>query len=484
MRCRAFWRATALGLLAIAGTTALAASPTRVARRAADDASPVPTQAPDAGPVAEEPSPPAPNAASDDAAPPADSSAGGPEENIPTPPAGGSSWDDPYLRSGGYDNDGGPLGGCDLGCGQGCGCCLPPHGLYAGADYLYWWVQGMNTPALATTSPVGTAQGSAGDLPGATVLDGGNRINGQGRSGGRFTLGYWFDPNQTIGIESQSFFLQQTHTSYNSGVSQGTPILARPFYDVNTGAQNSDLIAFPGLVAGQITTAATTKVFGTEVNLRRALSGNGPVRLDGMIGYRFMRFDEGLGIQTVSSSTATGGSVPVGTTFNIRDNFGTQNMFNGLNLGLRWMYDRGGRWSFDAAPKVAVGAMQQQVSIQGNTVTTVPGYAPTHANGGILALPRDAYGGNIGTYSRNRFAAIPELQLNLHYQLRRNVRLNVGYTLLFLTDVVRPGSEIDPRVDTNRFPPVLPTTSAFPQFSWNQQSVWIQGINLGAEVRF
>lgn len=386
-----------------------------------------------------------------------------------------------------YDGqDGGVLDGC---VGQfNPGCCSPPRGFWGRAEVLYWWVQGMSTPALATTSPVGTPQADAGVLPGATVLFGNQAINGQGRPGARFTLGYWFDPYETIGVESTTILLQQAHASYNSGASAGNPILARPFLNAATGAQDADLIAFPNLVTGQIGVASTTKVFGTEVNFRRMIDVKQNRRTDLLLGWRFFRFDEGLEENTFSTSINPVGTVPVGTTFNIHDTFGTQNMFNGGNFGLRTEWFFNDRWSLDILAKAALGAMRETVTIQGNTVITEPNTAPVTFNGGILAQPRTLTnvgpGGNIGTYTRTRLAGIPELNVNAHYQLTRLWRVNVGYSLLYVTNAVRPGNQIDTTLDPNRFPPAGTPVSQHPVFTFQETAVWMMGVNVGVECRF
>ncbi|HEX3726774.1 MAG TPA: BBP7 family outer membrane beta-barrel protein [Pirellulales bacterium] len=394
-------------------------------------------------------------------------------------------WQSGDCPSGNCQGDDCALGGCGA-CEQ---CCSGPRlsGFWGRAEYLYWFVRGEQTPALVTSSPVGTPQGSAGLLPGSSVLYGGSQINGQGRSGGRFTLGYWFDPNETIGIESTTLVLQQANTSYGSGFSTGSPILARPFANAATGLPDANLIAFPGLVAGQIGVASTTKAVGTEINFRGMIAAMNNRRTDVLLGYRFFRFDEGLEVATTSDSVAAFGTVPVGTTFNIHDTFGTRNEFNGGNLGLRseWFFKR---WSLDLVAKAAIGAMRETVTIQGNTVTRVPGLAPISATGGILALPQTnsgvGAGGNIGSYSRMQFAGIPEVDANLHLQISPLWRLNVGYSLLFLTNVVRPGNQIDPIVDPNRFPPPLTPVSQHPIFSYSERAVWMQGVNVGLEARF
>ena len=45
-----------------------------------------------------------------------------------------------------------------------------------------------------------------------------------------------------------------------------------------------------------------------------------------------------------------------------------------------------------------------------------------------------------------------ELGLNIGYQLTPNIQLIGGYTWLYWTHVVRPGTEIDPVLDMNRIP--------------------------------
>ncbi len=381
-------------------------------------------------------------------------------------------------------------GSCALG---GCGHCARCRqrgcggGFYGRGEYLYWWAKGEQSPALVTTSQSGVPQVNAGVLPGATVLFGNSPLNGQGRSGGRFTLGYWLDPGATIGIESVSLFLQQTHTSYNSGPSNGLPILARPFFNTSTGAPDADLIAYPGLVAGQVQSLATTKVWGTELNVRRLLVSTPFVRTDFLAGYRYLRFDESLQIDSKSTVTDTGGNIPFGTTFGIHDAFGTQNQFNGGNIGLRSEVYRGGRFSMDVLTKCAIGVMQQKVAIDGTTTTAVPGYTPTTASGGLLAQPQTGApvpGGNIGTYTRNQFAVIPELNTNVYFQLNRRWRMNVGYSFLYAASVVRPANQIDVQVDPNRLPPPLTPTSPHPTFSFYQTGVWLQGVSLGLEAKF
>src|SRR5438105_10961923 len=63
---------------------------------------------------------------------------------------------------------------------------------WASGEYLFAWVQGYRLPPLATTSPAGTAQGSAGvlGLPTTGTLFGGSMVTNDLRSGFRLDTGY------------------------------------------------------------------------------------------------------------------------------------------------------------------------------------------------------------------------------------------------------------------------------------------------------
>jgi hypothetical protein len=125
--------------------------------------------------------------------------------------------------------------------------------IWAEAEYLLWWMKGATLPPLITTSPSGTPATQAGVLgaPGTAILFGGDRVNDDVRSGGRFTLGAWLDDCHTLGVEGDFFFLSSRGSGFDAS-STGSPILARPFIDATTGQPNSQLIAFPGLLAGSI----------------------------------------------------------------------------------------------------------------------------------------------------------------------------------------------------------------------------------------
>ncbi|MGL4421020.1 MAG: BBP7 family outer membrane beta-barrel protein, partial [Gemmataceae bacterium] len=59
---------------------------------------------------------------------------------------------------------------------------------------------------------------------------------------------------------------------------------------------------------------------------------------------------------------------------------------------------------------------------------------------------------NIGNFSRDRFAVLPELGLNIGYHITPHCRIFVGYNFLYLSNVLRPADQIDTGLDVTRIP--------------------------------
>ncbi len=370
-------------------------------------------------------------------------------------------------------------GALDGACMDGCG--LRPNGFWGRAEALAWWIRGSQAPPLLSTSPTGTPTSTAGVLPAATVLYPTGDVNNQPRFGGRFTLGYWCDDCETVGYQG-SFFMLAT-SSHNYGVSSsssGSPILARPFYNTALPGEDAGLLAYPGLLSGAAAVATQTRLLGADFNFRKAVASNCCDRIDFLFGYRYLRFDDSL-VMNSSSTALTSTIVPTGTNFAINDTFGTKNQFNGAQVGMIWQRNMG-RWGFDATTKFAIGGLNQHVTVAGATTVSVPNTPAVTETGGFLAL-----GSNSGTYGRTVFSMIPELNANLNYRLNPLWRINVGYTLLFVTQVLRASDQIDRNINPAQFPPPgtgSNTTPPNPGHNLFSSDLWVQGISLGAECRF
>ncbi len=342
-------------------------------------------------------------------------------------------------------------------------------------EYLLWWTRGSRVPPLVTTSPTGTPRAQAGVLgQDTTVLIGDEGLADGVRSGGRFTFDYWFEPEACTGLEVSYTVVGEETNSFAVG-SQGDPILARPYFNVSTDLQDAKLIAFPNVVDGSVSVEATTEFQSVEVLLRRMLTRDCNVRLDGLIGWRFNRLSDHLRISESTVSTDPGSIIPVGTTVDLFDRFDTMNRFHGAQLGLL-LEERHRQWTLDTSIKVALGNTHSSVRIDGSTTTTVPSVAPVTSRGGLLALPT-----NIGLYEDNRFSVVPEFGIAVGYDLTCRLRATFGYTVIYWSNVARPGEQIDFGVNNSQFSGGPVTGEARPEFTWATSGFWAQGLNFGLE---
>jgi len=103
--------------------------------------------------------------------------------------------------------------------------------------------------------------------------------------------------------------------------------------------------------------------------------------------------------------------------------------------------------------------------------------------GGVLALPS-----NSGHFSRDRFAVVPEIDINIGYQVTDHLRAFVGYSFLYSSNVVRPGDIIDRTVNLTQLPsnlgPGSLTGPARPMIIVRDTEFWAQGMNFGLEFRY
>jgi len=367
--------------------------------------------------------------------------------------------------------------------------CLPAHGWFQ-ADYLLWYQTGMNTPPLVTTSVPGTSRANAGvlGLGSTSTLLGDEELLGEEMSGGRIRFGWWMSHFPGWGVEGE-YLGAGSITESEVFQSTGSPILARPFFNMLTGREDAELVAFPNVLTGAVSVNASSEVSGAAFRLRRKLcasEGCGtswltcqptPVssQTDMTIGYRFLELDERLSInENLTSLVANEPGA-----FNITDSFDTRNQFNGPEFGVQWR-GRKGFWSLDLLMRMALGNNHQTVNIAGTSVITENAQSTTH-NSGVLAQRT-----NIGSYERDRFAVIPELGATIGYQLTQGWKLNVGYSFVYWSSVVRPGDQIDTDLNPNLLPPEeAPFTGALrPQFQFVESDYWLQGLSLGAEYRW
>jgi hypothetical protein len=347
---------------------------------------------------------------------------------------------------------------------------------------LLWWFRGERLPPLVTTSPAGTPQNQAGVLgaDSTTVLFGNSAVNTNPQGGWQINTGYWLDCNRRWGIEG-NFFMLSAQTTTFSAASNGDPILARPFFDAVANQNSSELVAFPGVSTGSVSAnAVTTGLIGAGAMFRANLCCDCCYRIDWLGGYRYLNINDRLNVDETLVNTSTTNFVVPGTTLAVGDSFATRNMFNGFNTGLSAQFQRGA-WGVQGLATIAVGDNHRVVDINGSTTVTVPGMPSVTNTGGLLALPS-----NIGHYSGDHIAVIPQFGANLYYQITPWLLANVGYTFLLWPQVVRSADAIDTSINPNLLPPANPLAGGpnQPVFTGGTSTFWAQGINAGLTLRF
>jgi hypothetical protein len=372
-----------------------------------------------------------------------------------------------------------PSYACDP-CGE-CGPCGPAGRFWVAAEYLYWTTSGNPVPPLATTAPIGNPRTNAGNLgdPGTQTLFGGRRINNDWRSGFRVSAGMWFDDCNKTGIEADYFQLGDSRDQARFGGNQGQ-IVSRPFFNVLTGLQDTQLVEYPNVLSGTVSVDSRSKLWGVGGNFVKNVCCDPCGRCDLLLGFRYISLEDDLVIRENLTSLPGATGVPTGTTFQIRDQFKTSNDIYAVTMGF-YKERRFSHYFVGLKSTLGLGWNHQVTDISGSTTITQPNSQPTTYAGGLLTQPS-----NIGRYSSNRFVVVPEVGLKVGVQLTEHARAFVGYNFLYVSNVIRSGDQIDPRVNTNQIAPSqgLGNGPALPAFTGNRTDFWAQGINLGIELRF
>ncbi len=362
---------------------------------------------------------------------------------------------------------------------------LRPH-FYAAAEYLSWWTKADHVPALVTTGDPNNvnANGRFGFLGQSSTqtLFGDGSINGGPRSGVRITAGYWLDMFQEEGVEISGFVLGQKSNHFNAS-SADFPVLARPFFNLNTNSEFSELVAFPGLSTGRVSVDNRSNLWGIEANQRCNLLCCCDRRIDLFGGFRYLDLDESINIVEDINGLGTAPAPFTNQRALVFDRFATHNSFYGGQLGLDSEFRRG-RWFLDVKGKLGIGVTDSKVTIDGGQTFVNADGTRRQVQGGLLALSS-----NIGKYHKDHFSFVPEVGMNLGYQVNDNIRVFGGYNVLYWTGVLRPGDQIDRALDVTRIPnfPVAGTAlggEPRPAPTFKASDFWAHGITVGVEFRY
>lgn len=374
-------------------------------------------------------------------------------------------------------------------------------------DYLLWWIKRgpLATPLVTTDPSQGVAQGSGGLAnPTTAVVLGGSGIDFDPFSGGRLRAGYAL--GEDFGIEAGGFLLgQQNHALRAASDPNGNPFLLRPI--VNTDANNLNagiVVSLPlssalalgarAANAGAVQVNNPSQLWGADAAVTTGTFVLANTRLKGLLGFRYLDLREATNIFTEITDTAAGitfGGVrdTPGDRLILADGFQTDNHFYGVELGLHsetpWQ-----ALVLVADVRVALGDTEQILDIDGSTTHIGVAGGTQTLPGGWLALPS-----NSGHFHHDRFTVVPEVNLNVGYDVRPWLRLSLGYDFLFWSSVLRPGDQIVPGASAGaKIPPPFGQVPTFPGFGPgaapippvpnHTDSFWAQGLSFGVRFSF
>jgi hypothetical protein len=367
-----------------------------------------------------------------------------------------------------------------------CSCCACET-YWLGADYLGWQLDGTYLPPLVTTSPSTTPLADAGRLDQPTTqIVSGNSVVGDGwRNGFRIYGGVFLDDCHRTAIVGDYFSTGDDAYNYTSTQNANT-IVTRPFYNTETGEDDAEFVSIPGQLDGQAIVSASDELQGAGLALQHCLWSCGnpcnDCRPSGNLmvigGYRYYQYNSNLSIteNLTALQGNTQGLVP-GTEIYVRDSFTTRNEFHGGELGLQGRWKRSWWW-FDGMAKMAIGGVKRTVTVDGQTINTVPNVGSASFAGGLLTSEVT----NIGSYSDSQAVVIPHFRLGVGAQLTSMLSARCGYNLIIWNDVAQAASHLPPglAVDPRNLPPVQAGGGPEPVFPGIQGSHLVaQGIDVG-----
>jgi hypothetical protein len=397
------------------------------------------------------------------------------------------------------------------------------HRLYASAEYLVWRMRDTVLPSFITqntpvgsiavsgsTTVLGSSSGTqitpftatlpilfqvAQSTPSASSLSFGDE------QGVRATFGYRI--GEDWGLEGSFFILPHKTFSFSNATGAGldtqtfpTPFANQTFVIVpgGTSAAPPQLVQSIPIFVQATSTAtllgqATTELWGAELNARCLKCQFGSLTVDWLAGGRYIDLKE-----TISSTDTVNlgpGNFPPNSTLvqltspftgSFTDSIRAHNQFFGPQVGVAFdvCFDCG--VYFSGWGKVAIGDMHENFKLTGVTQQNLAN-APSVVPGGLFVAPAD----NGHSFVFDRICAVPELNINLGYQFCSSFRVFVGYDFLYLSTVGRPGSQIT-TTTTNAAISVggasVPISLLQPAFHNQGTDMFVQGVNMGLEIRY
>jgi hypothetical protein len=231
-------------------------------------------------------------------------------------------------------------------------------------------------------------------------------------------------------------------------------------------------------------TAQREVLWGLEANAWSRPWFYGALRLQGMVGFRYLNLREKFALQGDFSvieppSGGDGDETPNNpednhtNTMHTLDLLEVRNNFYGGQVGVGFEWCLWNHLLFSGWAKLAVGANSERISQSGSTVldaTTIE----TNAGGPYIPRPTTVVPGGLYTPAvpggvvihSTRVSWMPDINVNVGYLITPNLQLYVGYNYLHMSDVVRLSG-----------PTLIPNV-------FRQGHLELHGLDFGVQVRF
>ncbi|MBM3983533.1 MAG: hypothetical protein FJ304_25330 [Planctomycetes bacterium] len=346
----------------------------------------------------------------------------------------------------------------------------PAHGPLGPAwddwELLYWWPKPQPVPVLAV---------------GPNTFLGGTHVDSQPSAGARFTFGRALNTPETFGYEVVYFFLgtRTFHQSLRDFSGGGTPEFGLPYTNATTGAREVLALAQPGVAHSYLNASTSVRVQGWEINTLANVVDEKYIKLNALLGYRYFMANEGIRLEQTRFGVADG------SVTRTADQFDAHNRFHGGQLGLHADMRRGFVFC-ELSAKVAFGKTYEVVKHEGATVFHPFGISGpvtrAYGGGGLYVQPSSA-----GRTAHGSFAVLPEATIKFGFRLGDAGRVYLGYNVIYLSDAVRPGDQIERVLNPAQVPLVSGGPPVFgdrPLRLLNRSDFWAQGLTIGLETRF
>jgi Putative beta barrel porin-7 (BBP7) len=381
----------------------------------------------------------------------------------------------------------------------------PRPNIAVGVEYLQWWYKRDVIPSLLNSAKETDSlfAGTEND-PTARSLIGTSQYAYRTVPGVRANVAIAIVDN--CDLEFNGFLMQSQSVNQTFSGTNGQPFLTRPFFNQHDLVEGGFDTSTKDGVSGSLSVHAQNRFYGGEANISWFPVSENCYFNKLMVGFRQVSLHETLAVTENITANGPGflAFFPVRTDDNpngngtlratnfdpatqairIVDGFVTRNEFYGPQAGAQWRWGSG-PFSFDLLTKVALGVNHETINVQGATsLLTKAGAVLQTGPGGLLAVAT-----NSGNHSADELTVVPEIGVKFNFDMTQCLRFNIGYNLLYMSSVARPGNQIDRRINPQFVPSDIayfPQTTGpfYPRGFFRDTDFYAHGLAFGVEVRY